>query len=173
MIIVFLQFRFYLSYPVLACFHKTIKTALKQMTLESSTKHKYLNQHLEMQISCWKRILSLPLKCKLFDTQCTFAHSDSEIRDKIHISQKYKTKVCYNFSIKGFCSYGSRCHYLHLATQEEDDGLKTRSNSEESDSSKSCRSEKNNKLWSKMTHNKRIELIQNLGFDYSIRYSYR
>ena len=89
----------------------------------------------------------------------------------MHISQKYKTKICHNFNLKGFCKYGSRCHYLHLSdSPTHEEGLKTRSNSEESDCSKSSSSEKNTKMWSKLTHNKRIELIQTLGFDYSIRY---
>lgn len=88
----------------------------------------------------------------------------------MHISLKYKTRPCINFTKKGFCSYGNRCHYLHIEADLEEEGKKTRSNSEESNSSKSSVSEKGNKLWHRLTHNKRIELIQTLGFDYSIRY---
>ncbi|XP_042450631.1 zinc finger CCCH domain-containing protein 14-like [Zingiber officinale] len=29
-----------------------------------------------------------------------------------HIS-KFKTKICDNFRVKGFCSYGNRCHFAH------------------------------------------------------------
>jgi hypothetical protein len=48
----------------------------------------------------------------------------------MHISLKYKTKPCINFTKKGFCPYGDRCHYLHLEADLEEEGKKTRSNSE-------------------------------------------
>lgn len=128
----------------------------------------------EVQVLARKGLLSLQPERKKDPTQCTFAHSDQEIREKAHLRQNYKTKSCINFAIKGFCPYGARCHYIHEAPilkELTDDGQKTRSNSEESDSSRSSDSCKiNNNLWSRMTHNKRIQLIQTLGFDYSIRY---
>ena len=92
----------------------------------------------------------------------------------MHIRQNYRTKPCLNFTIKGCCPYGSRCHYLHEpiihVEEKEDGGQTTRSNSEESVSSRSSRCDKTHSFWSRMSHNKRIELIQNLGFDYQIRY---
>jgi hypothetical protein len=105
--------------------------------------------------------------------QCTFAHSDTEVRDKAHLSQKYKTKLCINFSLKGYCSYGSRCHYLHAARDDHEDGdggQTTRSNSEDSECSQPSCPEHTGSRWMRLSHNKRIELIQTLGFDYSIRY---
>lgn len=61
--------------------------------------------------------------------QCTFAHFDHEIRYKTDVPRNYRTKLCINFTSKGYCTYGERCQYLHLPAHLED-GQKTRSSSE-------------------------------------------
>lgn len=48
-----------------------------------------------------------------FSEKCTFAHGDSELRDKTHLSARYKTKQCRQFFSLGFCSYGHRCQFIH------------------------------------------------------------
>ena len=57
-------------------------------------------------------------RCK-FGPSCAFAHGESELVTKVHVSGNYKTKMCKQFHEDGFCSYGSRCQFLHLAIQKD------------------------------------------------------
>ena len=45
--------------------------------------------------------------------QCAFIHDNFETRFKSDIHQRYKTKVCVNYSHQGYCKYGDRCLFLH------------------------------------------------------------
>jgi hypothetical protein len=91
----------------------------------------------------------------------------------MHIGPNYKTKICINFSNKGYCTYGDRCQYLHCNSdygENEEDGRLTRSNSAESNSSSQNNiAKKNVKGWQAFSHNKQVELIQTLGLDFAIR----
>lgn len=48
-----------------------------------------------------------------FDNKCAFAHGEHELRVKVHVDKKYKTKKCENFFHSGFCLYGARCQFVH------------------------------------------------------------
>ena len=89
------------------------------------------------------------------------------MRDKTEHAPHYKTKPCLNFTSKGYCPYGTRCHYQHIASPSPE-VRPIRSNSEGAKPSLPCNNTKTSLLWS-MGHNKRIELIQTLGLDFSIR----
>ena len=53
-------------------------------------------------------------KCCKFNKTCLFAHGSDEIRKKTSNSiNNYKTKRCAQFFDNGFCTYGSRCQFLH------------------------------------------------------------
>lgn len=49
-----------------------------------------------------------------FKQKCSFAHGDTELRQKTKDNTKYKTKVCKTFSEKAFCPFGNRCVYSHI-----------------------------------------------------------
>ena len=67
------------------------------------------------------------------------------MREKNTFNFKYKTKLCHNFFEYGFCKYGDRCQYIHNKTlRTPKEGDKTRSNSEESYSSKSSSQQRSN-----------------------------
>lgn len=44
--------------------------------------------------------------------KCRFAHNVEELVERKH-HPKYKTKICEKF-LKGSCTYGKRCVFLHL-----------------------------------------------------------
>lgn len=46
--------------------------------------------------------------CK-FGDNCAFAHSRTELCQKTHLPQNYKTKKCKQFFEEGYCLYGFRC----------------------------------------------------------------
>ena len=48
-----------------------------------------------------------------FGDSCTFAHDQSELRP-ITRHEKYKTKMCRNFTAHGYCNYGMRCNFSHV-----------------------------------------------------------
>ena len=48
-----------------------------------------------------------------FGKSCTFAHDQSELRP-ITRHEKYKTKMCRNFTAHGYCNYGIRCNFSHV-----------------------------------------------------------
>ena len=56
-------------------------------------------------------------KCKFGDA-CAFAHGDHELRNKQHLSKRYKQQQCFHFFNFSFCNYGPRCQYSHEDTAE-------------------------------------------------------
>jgi hypothetical protein len=56
--------------------------------------------------------------CK-FGSSCAFAHGESELVVKVHVSGNYKTKMCKQFHEEGYCPYGNRCQFLHLVIQKD------------------------------------------------------
>lgn len=126
-----------------------------------------------MQVPAVEGILPLQPHSNHSPIQCTFAHFDHEIRDRTDVPRNYRTKPCINFTNKGFCTYGERCQYLHLPATP-DDGQKTRSSSEESTSSRDSHSQNHKpgqlRLWEHLSHHRRVEMIQELGLDFAVRY---
>lgn len=49
----------------------------------------------------------------LFGRRCAFAHGGHELKGKMYLPRNYKTKLCQKFSSFGFCSYGTRCQFIH------------------------------------------------------------
>ena len=90
------------------------------------------------------------------------------MRHKIEQAPHYKTKPCLNYTAKGFCPYGTRCHYQHIAPPSETATRPIRSNSEGAKPALPSNNTKTTMLWT-MSHNKRIELIQTLGLDFTVR----
>ena len=43
--------------------------------------------------------------CK-FGKQCSFAHGKEELRLKDQLNLSYKTKICKNFELEGYCGFG-------------------------------------------------------------------
>lgn len=130
-----------------------------------------------MQVPAVEGLLPLQPHSKLSPIQCTFAHFDHEIRHRTDVPRNYRTKPCINFTNKGFCTYGERCQYLHQPTNTttHDDGQKTRSSSEESSSSSDSHTQPRRpsqlRLWEHLGHHRRVEMIQELGLDFAVRYS--
>lgn len=56
---------------------------------------------------------SLGLECPYGDS-CSFAHGLNELRSKVHVPARYKTKKCREFYGSGYCKFGTRCQFLHL-----------------------------------------------------------
>lgn len=56
-----------------------------------------------------------------YKDKCSFAHGDSELRNKILVkfkeNEKFKTKPCRSFEEKGYCPFGNRCQYTHIVSQ--------------------------------------------------------
>lgn len=49
---------------------------------------------------------------------CAFAHGIEELRDKVNMGLKYKTKNCKQFHELGYCIYGNRCQFKHRDTAD-------------------------------------------------------
>lgn len=58
-------------------------------------------------------------ECK-FGSKCAFAHGFEELSEKKHLPNNYKTKICKQFHEELYCSYGSRCQFIHLNNAEEE-----------------------------------------------------
>lgn len=84
-----------------------------QPGLSYQTKYK---TEVKCEVSQKCRYWVMGLLCP-FGESCSFAHGMYELREKAHISKKYKTKVCLNFEKTGCCRYGDRCQFLHLVTK--------------------------------------------------------
>lgn len=63
-----------------------------------------------------------------FGETCAFAHGVHELRDKVSIGLKYKTKNCKQFHELGYCIYGNRCQFKHRDTAESTPNLSPKSN---------------------------------------------
>ena len=68
--------------------------------------------------------------CK-FGSKCAFAHGVEELTEKKNLPSNYKTKICKQFHEEMYCSYGSRCQFIHLqnATSVKDSVLSSAINS--------------------------------------------
>jgi putative component of toxin-antitoxin plasmid stabilization module len=53
-----------------------------------------------------------------FGDNCAFAHGIEELRNKVNMGLKYKTKKCKQFHEQGVCQYGSRCQFKHRDTAD-------------------------------------------------------
>lgn len=126
-----------------------------------------------MPLPAVKGLLSLQPHSTRSPIQCTFAHFDHEMRGRPDVPPNYRTKPCINFTNKGFCTYGERCQYLHLPARPDDDGQKTRSSSEESASSRDSHRHAPTpsplRLWERLSHHRRVQVIQELGLDFAVR----
>ena len=49
-----------------------------------------------------------------FGGKCAFAHGNSELRSRVLLASKYKTKLCKQFFSLGYCFYGPRCQFKHI-----------------------------------------------------------
>lgn len=57
------------------------------------------------------------LKDCYFKDKCSFAHGEVELRKKtFNLYKKLKCKECKGFKDKSYCSFGSRCQYLHIVS---------------------------------------------------------
>jgi len=56
--------------------------------------------------------------CK-FGSKCFFAHGVEELAEKKNLPSNYKTKIWKQFHEELYCSYGSRCQFIHLDNEEE------------------------------------------------------
>ncbi|CAD8043782.1 unnamed protein product [Paramecium primaurelia] len=56
--------------------------------------------------------------CK-YQENCSFAHGDNELRDRVPANENFKTKPCKNYHKFGTCSYGLRCQYLHSEIKDK------------------------------------------------------
>lgn len=92
-------------------------------------KKKFVNKHEKDRFVESYRIKKKTELCKnweltgscKFGSSCAFAHGESELVVKVHVSGNYKTKMCKQFHEEGYCPYGSRCQFLHLVIQKEID----------------------------------------------------
>ena len=62
-----------------------------------------------------------------YGENCAFAHGTQELREKTHISAKYKTQLCYRFFELGYCLYGQRCQFRHRKEASTAPGSRTSS----------------------------------------------
>lgn len=51
--------------------------------------------------------------------RCQFAHGKAELRTPATFNPNYKKVPCRNFHTTGYCSYQTRCEYLHDETPEQ------------------------------------------------------
>ena len=56
------------------------------------------------------RFYELGQDCK-FGKDCSFAHGDNELKARVNIPSRYKTKPCKQFHEKLYCPYGKRCQF--------------------------------------------------------------
>lgn len=54
-------------------------------------------------------------KCYSPEGLCNYAHSLEELKAKGALTTK--TKMCQNFSLHGFCPYGTMCFFAHDAKE--------------------------------------------------------
>lgn len=54
--------------------------------------------------------------CKFVN--CSFAHGVEELAERKNLPSNYKTKICKQFHEQMYCSYGSRCQFIHLEDAE-------------------------------------------------------
>lgn len=72
--------------------------------------------------------------CK-YGENCAFAHGIQELREKTHISTRYRTQQCYHFFELGYCLYGQRCQFKHRAEASTAPGSRTDSRKSSMDES--------------------------------------
>ena len=48
-----------------------------------------------------------------FGEGCQYAHGKEELRPRLKIQHKYRTRPCYSFFHKGACSFGENCAFSH------------------------------------------------------------
>lgn len=58
--------------------------------------------------------------CK-FGLKCAFAHGEHELSEKKYLPSNYKTKICKQFHEELYCSYGTRCQFIHLEETTQQD----------------------------------------------------
>lgn len=62
-----------------------------------------------------------------FADQCAFAHGPDDLRHKINMGLKYKTKNCKQFHELGYCIYGNRCQFKHRDTADSTPNISPKS----------------------------------------------
>ena len=48
-----------------------------------------------------------------YQNKCRFAHGTDEMKSRLIINNKYRSKPCFEFHKKLYCSYGVRCLFYH------------------------------------------------------------
>ncbi|KRW99046.1 hypothetical protein PPERSA_11647 [Pseudocohnilembus persalinus] len=55
-----------------------------------------------------------------YGKKCRYAHGEDELTKKANVSEYFKTRECKLFHQEGYCSYGIRCHFIHVNKTQDD-----------------------------------------------------
>ncbi|CAK55688.1 unnamed protein product (macronuclear) [Paramecium tetraurelia] len=105
---------FYLKFMSSACQDSSTRGIFQKA--KSNNNYEQVNEEKKKTEIC-KNFL-FKGSCK-YQENCSFAHGDNELRDRVPANENFKTKPCKNYHKFGTCSYGLRCQYLHSEIKDK------------------------------------------------------